>query len=186
MIGNTQTAWGSAARIFHWIGAALILFLVVHGGWMTEFPPCEARFVHYSRHASLGYGLLLLVILRLVWRLTTAVPELPAGMARWERIAAHVSHGGLYVLMLVAAVSGWALAGTFRRPFDTTFFGLVRVPGIVATQDRGLHEQLEGMHGVFAWALAVLAIAHVVGAFYHLFVKKDGVMQRMLPVGIRR
>ncbi|MGC2518688.1 MAG: cytochrome b [Burkholderiales bacterium] len=181
MIGNTKAAWGWASQAFHWIGAALVLVLLAHGEWMADFAPREVRFEHYLWHASVGYALLALVILRLLWRWTNAVPELPRTAPAWERVAAHLSHWGLYVLILAASLSGWALAGTFSRPMDATLFGLVHVPGIVGSRDRALHDQLESGHGVLAWALAILVVVHFVGALYHLLVRKDDVMQRMLP-----
>jgi cytochrome b561 len=58
------------------------------------------------------------------------VPALPVDAPRWEHAAAHAGHWGLYVLMLASAASGWALAGTFRRPLDS-FFGWFRVPPLV-------------------------------------------------------
>lgn len=181
MLRNTTTTWGAVSQIFHWAGGALILLLLIHGWWMVEIPPRIARFAHYSWHASLGYGLLALMILRIAWRWMNTLPEPPPDARAWERIATRLGHRGLYVLILAATISGWALAGTFRRPLDTTFFGLVQVPGIVVSQDRDLHDQLESAHSILAWALALLIIIHIAGALYHLIIKKDRVTQRMLP-----
>ena len=83
-------SWSKASKAFHWVGAALIFYLLIHGFWM-------------------------------VGRWTHAVPPQPAGAARWEVVTAHAGHWGLYALMLAAALSGWALAGTFKRPLDSVF-----------------------------------------------------------------
>ena len=179
MIGNTATTWGLASRLLHWAGAGFIVVLVAHGGWMTQFAPRAARFEHYAWHASVGYALIVLMILRLFWRLGNAVPALP-GMSAAERVAALGNHWLLYALSLGASFTGWALAGTFRRPLDTTLFGLVRVPPIVASQDQALHQPLESWHGILSWALAALVVVHVCAAFWHLALRKDGIMQRML------
>jgi cytochrome b561 len=181
MIGNTNTSWGWMSQAFHWIGAAFVVVLLAHGWWMAEFAPRQGRFEHYLWHASVGYGLLALMVLRLLWRWTNAVPELPRAAPAWERAAAHVGHWGLYVLILAAAMSGWALAGTYSRPMDATFFGFVHVPGIVESRDRVLHDRLESGHSILAWALAILFVVHIIGALYHRLIRKDGVMQRMLP-----
>jgi cytochrome b561 len=37
------------------------------------------------------------------------------------------------------------------------------------------------MHSVLAWILAAIVVVHVAAAFYHLWVRRDDVMQRMLP-----
>ncbi|HWI12665.1 MAG TPA: cytochrome b/b6 domain-containing protein [Burkholderiales bacterium] len=179
MSTNTKT-WGTVGKILHWLAAAMIFVLLAHGWWMTEFAPRAARFGHYAWHASVGYELLLLMVLRLLWRWTHPVPALPAAMPPPLRYAAVIGHWGLYLLAFAAAVSGWALAGTFKRPLDMTAFGWVRVPPLITSSDHMLHEQLEGLHEQLAWGLAILIAVHLAGAFYH-WRKNDGVMQRMLP-----
>jgi cytochrome b561 len=170
MLNNTATAWGFVSKTLHWLAAALILFLLIHG-WIMVGLPREMRFGNYSWHASFGYATLALMIVRLLWRWINAVPALPAGAARWEVTAARAGHAGLYLLIFAASFSGWALAGAMRRPLDATLFGFITVPNIVT--DRALHDQLESAHRLFAWTLAALIVIHVVGALYHLWLKKD-------------
>lgn len=179
MIDNTARSWGSVARAFHWSGAALILFLLGHGFWMTEFAARDARLAHYSTHAAVGYALLALIVLRLLWRWTQVVPALPAAAGTLERFAGRAAHWGLYLLMLAASLSGWALAGTFRQPLDS-FFGLFRMPQLVSGQDRALHQTLEHWHEWLAWALLLLVVGHIAGALWHRLYRKDEVLQRML------
>jgi cytochrome b561 len=183
MLNNTATTWGFVSKTLHWLAAALILFLLIHGWIMVELPR-EMRFGNYSWHASFGYATLALMIVRLLWRWINAVPALPDGAARWEVTAARAGHAGLYLLIFAASFSGWALAGAMRRPLDAMLFGFITVPNIVT--DRALHDQLESAHRLFAWTLAVLIVIHVVGALYHLWLKKDDVMQRMLPDAFSR
>ena len=183
MLKNTPTNWGYMAKALHWLAGALILFLLIHG-WIMVGLPREMRFDNYSWHASVGYATLTLMVLRLLWRWINAVPDLPADSARWERIAARAAHAGLYLLIFAASFSGWALAGAMRRPLDATLLGIIRVPNIVS--DRALHDQLESAHSLFAWTLAALIVVHIAGALYHVWIKKDDVMQRMLPAGFTR
>lgn len=183
MIGNTTLSWGLVSRALHWLVAVLVVLLVGHGWWMTGFAPRETRFDHYGWHASLGYFVLALTIGRLAWRLGNPVPQLPASPA-WQRAAAHVSHWALYALMLAISVEGWALAGTFRRPLDSVF-GLATIRPIVTTQERAVHEQLEQWHSILAWSLVALVAVHVAAAIWHMVVRKDGVMDRMLRSGPR-
>jgi len=178
MIGNTATTWGLASRLLHWVGAGFLVVLVAHGGWMTEFAPRDSRFEHYAWHASVGYALLVLMTVRLIWRLGNAVPALPGTSP--ERAAALISHWAMYVLVLGASFTGWALAGTFRQPLDSTLWGLVRVPPIVSGQDASLHKLFESSHSILSWTLATLVVVHVCAAFWHLAMRRDDVMQRML------
>jgi cytochrome b561 len=178
MTGNSDNAWGWPAKLLHWIGAILILLLLGHGWWMTHFAPRPDRLAHYAGHAGLGYDFLLLLMLRLLWRWTHAVPALPADTPRWEYLAARASHIGLYLLMFATTVVGWALAGTMRAPMNKDAFG-VPVPLIYVSQDRGMHVLLENSHKILAYVLAALVIVHLVAALRHHFVKHNDVLRRM-------
>jgi len=68
MLRNTSSTWGAVSKSFHWLAAALVLYLVVHGFWMTEFAARSEHFGHYQTHASVGYGLIAFMLLRLLWR----------------------------------------------------------------------------------------------------------------------
>ena len=63
MIANSNTDWGWPAKLLHWIGAILIVLLLVHGWWMTHMAARPDRLAHYTGHAALGYDLLALLIL---------------------------------------------------------------------------------------------------------------------------
>ncbi len=176
MVGNTESRWGWPAKTLHWIAAAVVLVLLVHGWWMTHMTPRPERFANYGWHAALGYDLLALLILRLLWRWTHAVPALPADLQRWERIAAQAGHALLYLLLFGASLTGWALAGTFRTPMTKDLLG-IPLPPIVT--DRSLHNLFEESHTIASYLLAVLVMVHIAGALRHHFVKRNDVLRRM-------
>lgn len=91
MVRNTNERWGWPARALHWIGAAAILVLLLHGWWMTHLAPRTERIANYGWHAALGYDLLMLLILRLLWRLANTVPAIPAGLTPFELFAGRLS-----------------------------------------------------------------------------------------------
>src|SRR5205823_4955716 len=146
--------------------------------WMTHFAPRPDRLAHYAGHAGLGYDFLMLLVLRLLWRWTHAVPALPASTPRWEQIAARASHYGLYLLMLATSVTGWAMAGMMRTVLNKDAFGLT-VPMIYVAQDRPLHDLFEDTHKILAYVLAALVVVHLAAALRHHFVKHTDVMRRM-------
>lgn len=178
MIGNTETAWGWPAKTLHWLGAILILLLLGHGWWMTHMAPRPERLANYAGHAALGYDLLLLLILRLLWRWTHTVPALPADLAPWERWSAKAGHFGLYLLMFASTLTGWVLAGTFRTPMLKDAFGLP-VPQLLTIQDRAVRGQIEESHMILSYLLGALVVVHVIGALRHHFIKHSDVMRRM-------
>lgn len=184
MVRNSATAWGWPSILLHWLGAALILLLLGHGWWMTHMAPRPDRVAHYAGHAAMGYDLLALLVLRLLWRWVNPVPDLPSELKPWERWSAHLGHLGLYVLMFGSTLVGWALAGTGRRHYEQDMFGLP-IPLIYQSGDSAMHQLLEDWHRVLSYALAVLVGVHIVGALRHHFIKHNDVLRRMIGLGRR-
>jgi cytochrome b561 len=176
MVRNTAVLWGWPAKLLHWIAAVTILLLLGHGWWMTHLAARADRIAHYNGHAALGYDLLVLLVLRLLWRWANPVPTLPDGLQQWERMAARAGHIALYLLMFAASLTGWALAGTFRTPMNKDIFG-VSVPQIVS--DRAYHDLFEQSHFIMSYLLAALVVVHVAGALRHHFLKHNDVLRRM-------
>jgi cytochrome b561 len=178
MIRNSTTDWGWPARVLHWIGAVMILLLILHGWRMTHLTPRPERLANYAGHSALGYDLLALLVLRLLWRWFNPVPQLPADLKPWERMAARLGHVGLYVLLFVASLTGWMVATTFRAPMTKDVFG-IDVPPIVTAVDRSTRQWIEDSHMVLAYVLAAVVLIHVIGALRHHFLKRNDILRRM-------
>jgi cytochrome b561 len=161
---NTPDAWGSVAKLFHWLSALLILFLIGDGWWMTHLVARAGQLQQYQLHATVGYYLLLLLTLRLLWRVGNPVPAAPQDVPRWERLTARAVHWSLYVLTFAVATSGWLLAGTLSRPLGATLFGFIDVPNLLDASRRAMHETLEETHRVSSYALFALAGFHLFSA----------------------
>lgn len=68
MIRNTDSAWGTGSRWFHWALGMTIIGMLAYGWWMNHIPARPDRFFHRSIHADIGYAVLLLMVVRLIWR----------------------------------------------------------------------------------------------------------------------
>lgn len=180
MIRNTSSSWGTLARAFHWILGITIIGMIAFGWWMNHFPARPDRFFYRQVHADIGYAVLLLMMLRLVWRAFNPVPALPSTSPRWERIAARVSHGALYAVTILAAVLGWAHSGA-RTPDYSSWFGLFRVPQITSP-DKAAAQAWEDRHIFFAYVLLALIVIHFLATLWHHFVRRDRVAVRMIDV----
>ena len=86
MIRNTSSSWGSLSRAFHWILGFAIIAMLAYGWWMNHFPARPDRFFYRSIHADIGYVVLLLTVLRLLWRGVNPTPALPDDTTRWQKI----------------------------------------------------------------------------------------------------
>jgi len=140
------------------------------------------RFTVFQWHKSFGIVVLLLSVLRLVWRLTHKPPALPAGMKTWEIWAAKLAHIGFYVLMIGVPLLGWAMVSASPLPIENKLFFLIPLPdlpGVTASKDAT--ERLKDFHELGAKLILVLFVLHVGAALKHHFVAKDGILARMIP-----
>jgi cytochrome b561 len=178
MLRNSETSWGTVAKALHWVIAVVLLISMFYGWWMTRFSVREFRLDHYGLHGSIGYDLLLLMLLRLGWRTFDSTPLPPPGTAHWEVVAAKVGHVLLYLLTIVVCIAGWLLAGTMRRPLDAPLLGFIDIP--VPPLGRSYHELFEDSHKIIAYTLLALIVVHVAAALRHHFIKRNDVLRRML------
>ena len=178
MIGNSKSSWGSVSRWFHWgLGLAIIL-MIAYGWWMNHIPARADKFFYRSIHANIGYVILLLMALRLIWRAFNPVPAMPPEMPRWQRIAASINHWILYAVTFLVIMLGWAHSGARTQSYSD-WFGLFRVPQITSP-DKEAARAYEDRHIFFAYVLLALIVIHLLAALWHHFVRKDRVAARMV------
>jgi len=177
-VDNTARAWGSVARGFHWIVAALI-FVQFTLGWVAEeWHRSPTKVDLFVWHKSTGILILTLVVLRLAWRAATSTPDPPAESSRIERFAASASHALLYVVMIGLPMSGWVINSAANFPLK--LFWLVPLPAITAPS-KSIQHAAEDVHETLVWILAALVTIHVAAALRHHFIKRNDVVTRMLP-----
>ena len=174
---SLNDSWSATARGLHWLMALLIVMQAV-GGWVIkEMDSSPLKADAMTAHKSLGITLLLLLIIRLLWRWTHPAPPPPEGSKPWEVLAARLSHIALYLLMVAVPLSGWLSASTSIVPWK--LWWLLPWPRI-AVPSKDLHEIAEALHEGLIWAMALVLAAHVAAALYHHLVKRDPTLRRML------
>jgi cytochrome b561 len=178
MIRNTPSSWGSVARFFHWVLGFMILGMLAFGWWMNHIPARSDRFFYRSIHSDIGYMVLLLTVLRLIWRGLNPTPALPSETPRWQRISAHLSYGAIYVAIILVTMLGWAHSGS-RTPDYSNWFGLLHVPQITSPDKAAAHAYQE-WHIYVAYVLLALIVIHFAAAAWHHFIKRDRVTARMI------
>src|SRR5580698_8053628 len=107
---NTALRYGNVAMSFHWIIALLVIANICAGLYMGELPRSDPnKFMIFQTHKSIGLTVLVLSVLRVIWRLINPVPPLPAGMSAPLRYVAHISHFVLYFLIVFIPLTGWIM-----------------------------------------------------------------------------
>jgi cytochrome b561 len=185
---NTHVRYGAVAMTFHWLIAALIILNVALGVYFVQIlgshDPMRRGVV--GLHESIGLTVLVLSILRLCWRLMNPIPKLPADFSRGKRILARGTHYALYTLMILVPFIGWELASIPPRPL--MLYGVIPWPKIfyIVNLSADAKKMAAGIiapsHVILAFLLFALAVGHICAAlFYHYMIRKDQILQRMVP-----
>ena len=178
---NTASQWGGVSKTLHWLIALLILTLGIVGLTMGELPKTPKYFWVYTAHKSIGISVLVLVLVRLGWRLYAGAPEPVPGTPSWQERIASLTHWLMYTLIVAIPLSGWLYdSASALRPFK--LFGLVEMPKLGAQDE--LRAQLSHfVHEWGFWLLIAMVLAHAGAAFYHHIHQRDVTLVRMLPQG---
>lgn len=185
MLRNTSTGYGRVAIAFHWTMAILIIGMLAFGLYMTTLPPTDpATFQLFQLHKSIGFIVLTLAILRLVWRLLNPSPKLPEGMHPLEKLAAHLGHIGLYALIFAMPITGWFMVSASPWGIPTVLFNIQPIPHLPVPEALGTKEQAEAffklLHEYGAYLLIALVVVHVAAAMKHHFIARDDTLKRMV------
>ncbi|MFM9941101.1 MAG: cytochrome b [Hyphomicrobiaceae bacterium] len=181
----TDLVYSPTARKFHWWTVALIAimiplgFYMVYRGEATKFDATTGRL--YDLHKLIGFTILWLVIARLVYRLRNGAPPDEPTLEWWQKAASHLTHWGLYALLLAIPLLGWIGVSLYGA---RSIFGVVSLPPLTAV-DQDASARVFFFHLWGAVLLCLMIGAHVGAAIFHHVIRKDGVLRRMLP-GLKR
>jgi cytochrome b561 len=145
------------AKVFHWLTVALIFFMVASGVTATQIGEGPVAETLLNLHRLTGFATLIVVILRLGYRLMHPTPRPP--MQPRSRTALHWT---LYGVILVVPLLGWAGASDFNHreiPFG------YKLPQIFP-ESSGYGDLIVFLHAYIAFALLALVALHI-GAAMH-------------------
>ena len=180
----TSTAsprYGGVAISLHWLLALAIVASFSVGVYMHDLPFSIERIKLFNYHKWAGVTILVLSLLRLLWRLTHRPPPLsPRQLAvtpAWQQRAAKVSHGLMYGLFFAVPLLGWAYSSSAGLPI--VWFGVLPLPDFVPVNRDLANALIKPLHAYAAFTLAGVVLLHVAAAFKHQFIDRDRLMSRM-------
>jgi cytochrome b561 len=173
--------WGPVSQFLHWTVVVLVAVMAVVGLMLDELPRAPSSLRVYDLHKSTGLTVLALAVVRVAWRLFAGAPRPIPGIPRIQRLAASATHVLLYALIFAMPLSGWLMdSASGLRPL--TWFGLFRVPKLVAPHE-DLADEAEDLHELLFLVLVGVVALHAAAAFYHHLFRGDATLARMLPRG---
>lgn len=164
--------WALSSRIFHWVSVVLLIVTWV----MIQMDENATTDTYINLHKAFGLSILFWTVGRLINRLLTKDPyTLP--MPKWQTAISHLTHFALYALLLAMPLAGWLMS--MYGGHSVSMFGLFDIPPLVA-ENRETARFFGKLHKDIIWTiLLVFTGLHVVGALYHQFILKDGLLKRI-------
>ena len=173
-------AYHPLAKVLHWLTALLVLGLIGVGLWLVDLPLSVTKLLAFAWHKWIGLVVLVLTVLRCLWRWYRPPPPLPDTVTAWHRRLSAVSHGLLLTLLLAMPISGWLMSSA--GGVTVYWFGYVELPDLVA-RDQLTFGMLRLLHHQLAWLLIAVLVIHVLAVVHHDVVRRDGIFRRMRPFG---
>jgi cytochrome b561 len=171
-----QLRYGAVAKVCHWTIVVLLAVQLPLGWLMPNIRQGMTPGTAMVAHITIGITILVLIILRFIWRVTHPVaPE--SNLPAWQRVSSELVHWLLYVVVLATTLTGWSFESD--RGWNIPLYGVFRLPNPTA-QGSTMAHALGQLHSTLVWVLVVLVSVHILSALAHLFVYRDRVMHRML------
>lgn len=183
-MGETVSQYKLPARLLHWVMALLVMGMVPVGFLMLEDALSrDLRNMMFISHKNIGTLLLVLIVVRLIYRWRNPPKLDPVALPAMQELAAKVTHIGLYALLVIMPLSGYIRVRAGGFPIEA--LDALGVPALVPRSD-ALAEVAKATHLYAGYAIAALIAMHVGAALLHGLVLKDGIFSRMWPLLARK
>ncbi|AQQ24819.1 MULTISPECIES: cytochrome b [Burkholderia cepacia complex] len=171
-----QTRYSSPAIFFHW--AIFLLVALAYLAIEIRGPKgSDSRAFWMNVHLMAGTFVLVLSVLRVLWRVVSRVPEaIPqATLLRWLLKLAHVA---LYVFIIAQPLLGIMMVNMGGKPVALDWLG---VSFTLFGPDKALRPTIKEAHELIGNAFYFVIGLHALAALYHHFIRRDDVLRRMAP-----
>jgi cytochrome b561 len=181
---SSSNSYDGVMRTIHWTTLVLVAstFAAV---WIADPALVGGPYVRpvVQIHRSLGLTVAALTIFRFIWRWRARIPALPSDLPVIQKIAARAAEGLLYLLLLAQPLIG--LLYTNAYGLRVNFYLLGELPALIE-RNRPLAAQLGSVHNFLGYSLLALIGLHSAAALFHHFIRRDDVLNAMLPPRLRR
>ncbi|MCK5813414.1 MAG: cytochrome b [Cocleimonas sp.] len=179
MIKNTQTSFGLISKALHWSMALLLTILFIMGLYMTGLDYYDPLYHSLPWwHKSIGLLVIILLLIRVTWRLSNQQPEALKTHKQWEQSLAHFIQQLFYLLIFLIVLSGYFIATAKGKGIE--FFNLLEIPAITTEIKEETADLIGNSHEIMAILFALFVVLHAMAALKHHFIDKDKTLIRMM------
>jgi cytochrome b561 len=175
---GARLRYGAVTQFFHWLTVILVLaaYFTAEGGPESRVYAAD-RASSLALHETLGLVVLVVLVLRLLWRAVDRAPEEPP-MPGCMLLAARLTQWVLYALLFLVPVT--AIVGAWYEGHPVTALWLGEIgPYLGVSADFG--RTVTELHQLLGDVILYVAGLHAAAALFHHFVLRDRVLKSMLP-----
>lgn len=170
----------TVTRLFHWATVLLLLVMFPVGMAMTSEGFEAYRDGLYVLHKGLGSVILVVVVLRVIWKLAHRGPPPAPSMTPLQQRLAALTHGLLLLLLLVMTVSGFVRVVGGGFPIE--LLDWLGIPTFLPEMP-GVADVMSVVHKFTAYTLVAVIAAHVAAAVHQILAEghTPSVLRRIWP-----
>jgi len=177
-IRNTKDAYGWISILIHWLMALSIIGMFALGMYMVDLTYLDSWYKQAPHlHISMGAVLFVLLLMRLIWRMSNPVPNIYGN--HMEKTIGLMVHRLHYVFMFFLMLSGYLIVTADGRGIEV--FSWFEVPAVFPAE-KGREAWVGDIHRYLAWAFMGFISLHASAALKHHFIDKDRTLLRMLGI----
>jgi cytochrome b561 len=166
-------------RRLHWANAILALATLMLAWNLLGAPRHDAmRGWLLMLHASFGTVILALTLFWAAWRLRHGAPPPGPPLRRIEAVLARATQAAILLLFVAMPISGYVSLEAAGKA--VSLFGLIAVPPLLAESGH-LSQVAIALHLLGEFLIYGLVGLHIAAALMHGFLRRDGILDRMLP-----
>ena len=176
---GAKAAYDLITRRLHWANAILALVTILLAWCLLDAPRHgEVRGWLLTLHGSCGIAILALMLFWAGWRVRHGAPALRPTLRLIEAALARATHAAIFLLFVAMPVTGYLSLAAAGKPLS--LFGVVTIPPLVPESGR-LSEIAIALHFLGEFLIYGLVVLHIGAALMHGFIRRDGILERMLP-----
>lgn len=161
---NTAARYGLGGRFLHWLSVALLVTMIVTALPFEEMEAGPEKAELVRTHASYGLIFLLVMALRVYWRLSNVNPVLSYSIRNWQKICAVFLHRTIYLVVITQALTG--IASLVSGGSAIPFFNVFETP-VFSDRHDALHDLFTEAHHFISVLIYPLFAVHITAAIYH-------------------
>lgn len=169
------------AQLLHWVMAIIFITAWIIGFYSGNFLSYDVdgsfKGEIITLHKNIAVLIIFFLVIRIFWRYTHPVPDLPDSMSPVMQKLAHIGHLVLYLILIALPVSGAIFSWSAGHPVPIVY--LTEFPRLLQ-ENPSIVAIARPVHVYLAWFAGLMIAGHILVALKHHFIDKDHVLKSML------